>query len=75
MAIKEFYISTFLLLILLSGCKQSSPDTYQEGSLIRITIEDPAKEKEILYLSHYFKEAQVVPLETKAECLLGEIEK
>ena len=75
MNIKEFYISIFLLLILLNGCKQSSSDTNQEGALIRITIEDPEKENDILYLSHYFKEAQVVPLETKAECLLGEIKK
>ena len=65
----------FLLLTLLSGCKQSSSDTNPKESLIRITIEDPEKENQMLYLSKYFKEAQVVPLETKAECLLGEIEK
>ena len=75
MNMKKIYFSILFLLVLLSSCKQSSSDTNQEESLIRITIEDPEKEKGILYLSHYFKEARVVPLETKAECLLGEIKK
>lgn len=62
-----------VLLVFLGACSPT-PQTNKDDSITTITIDEPAREDKII-LSDYFKSAQVVPLETSVDCLLGEIKK
>lgn len=69
---KYLYIS-IVLTTLLGACSPIS-QTNENDSIVTITIDNPQQEDKI-QLSDYFKSAQVIPLETTADCLIGEIQK
>lgn len=71
---KEHMHKIVAVLFVFLGACSSSLQKNENESIITITIDDPAQEDRII-LSYYFLSAQVIPLETTADCLLGEIKK
>lgn len=70
---KKYAYVIIVLSVFLGACSPT-PQTNKDDSITTIMIDNPAREDKII-LSDYFKSAQVIPLETSVDCLLGEIKK